>query len=141
MQTKKVLFTAIAFMALSFTANAQNNRDPKIYVVHTMYVNRTGETLKIRVDSLLKIFKETAMDANPYFTSSKIVAHLWGHDSREVLMIYELKSMNDLEAAFEKQNSLFMTYIKAHKDFGDQWLKIFLNPEHHSDEIYGVVAE
>lgn len=141
MQTKKMLFTAIAFVALSFTASAQNNRDNKIYVVHTMYVNRTGETLKINVDSLLKIFKETAMDANPYFNSSKIVTHMWGHDSREVIMTYELKSMNDLDAAFEKQNSLFMGYIKTHKDFGNQWLNIFLNPEHHSDEIYRVVAE
>ena len=141
MQTKKMLFTAIAFLAFSFTANAQNKEATKPYVVHTMHINRTAETLKIKADSLLKIFKETAMDADPYFTSSKIVAHMWGHDSREVLMIYELKNMNDLQAAFEKQNNLFMEYIKTHKDFGNQWLRLFLSPEYHSDEIYGVVAE
>jgi len=141
MQTKKMLFTAIAFMAFYFTVNAQNNQEPKPFVIHTMYINRTGATLKMNVDSLLKIFKKTAMDANPYFTSSKIVAHMWGHDSREVLMIFELKSMNDLQAAFEKEFSLFREYVKTHKDFGDQWLSLFLNPEHHSDEIYGVVAE
>lgn len=141
MQTKKMLFTAIAILAFAFTANAQRNPDPPIYVVHTMYISRTSETFKINVDSLLKIFKETALDDNPYFTSSKIVAHLWGHDSREVLMIYELKSMKDLQAAFEKQNSLLMEYLKNHKDFGKQWLSLFMNPEHHSDEIYGVVAE
>jgi hypothetical protein len=49
--------------------------------------------------------------------------------------------MNDLQAAFEKQNSLFMKYIKSHKDFGNQWISLFLNPEYHSDEIYGVVVE
>jgi hypothetical protein len=140
MQSQKKFFTIMAFIAFSFMANAQSKQpDPKPFVVHTMYLNRSAETIHIKLDSLLKVYKENVMDKNPYFADSKIVMHWWGHDSREVIQMCELKNMNELEAAFDQQNSLFMGYVKTHKKFADQWLSVFLRPEHHSDEIYRVV--
>lgn len=140
MQTKKMLFIAIAFVAFSFNANAQDKTpEPKPFVMHTMYLGRTVETFRINVDSLLKVFKENILDKDPYFLSSKIAMHWWGHDSREVVQMCELKSFSDMEAAFQKQNNLLRDYVKSHEEFGKLWLAAFFQPEHHSDEIYRVV--
>lgn len=140
MQTKKMLLIIVAFIAFSLSTNAQNKKpESRPFVIHTMYITINAETIHTNVDSLLKVFKENIMDKDPYFSDSKIVIHWWGHDSREVILMCGLKSMNELEAAFEKQNSLFMGYIKTHKEFAKEWLAVFLQPEHHSDEIYRVV--
>lgn len=140
MQTKKMFFTAIAFLAFAFTANAQNATTPKPYVVQTLYVNPSMELHSLNLDSVLKVYKQNFIDPNNYVTSSKIVVHWWGHDSREVVLMYELKSLDDLDKAFDKQRDLQRDYVKDHQDYMKQLRTLFVE-SHHSDEIYRVVAE
>ena len=146
MKAIKTLSLVLLLLAFTFSVKAQEpTQQTKPYVVHTMYLHASQPAMMGKIDSLLKIWKERVMDPNPYFTSTKIVRHWWGHDSREVIFIYELKSWNDIETAFEKRNEI----IKAHKGWASEedvkafrkmWSEIFM-PEHHSDEIYSVVAE
>lgn len=137
MQTKKMILTAIAFMALSFTAGAQSQQNSKPYVVQTM---RFEFHPGINLDSLLKVYKQSFIDPNTYVVSSKIVTHWWGHDSREVIFMYELKSLDDLDKTFEKQRDLQIAYMKDHPDLLQQFRTLFAGAP-HSDEIYRIVAE
>lgn len=136
---------AILFV-ISVRLQAQNNSAPKPLIIQTMYISPSEATMRVNLDSLLKIWKERVMNPNPFFVSTKIVQHWWGHDSREVIFIFELKSWDDIERAFEKRNEI----LKDHKGwatkedaqaFGKLWRSIFFNEPHHSDEIYQVVAE
>jgi hypothetical protein len=133
------LLTAIVFFAM-FTAKAQNRPAEKPFLVHTIYLNSTLESRQVNVDSLLQIYKKYILDANPYITASKIVRHWYGHDSREVLVLTEYKSWDDVVKADAKQDAIEDSLPKSLDEAGKQWFSV-LFPEHHSDEIYQVVAE
>lgn len=146
---KPFLFAAIAAFSLLLTrsASAQNSKDTiKPLIIQTLHVHLTPDNRQVNLDSLLKIWKEKIMDPNPYFVSTRVVKHWWGHDSREILFIYELKSWDDISKAFEKRQELIKTHkgwaseAEAHA-FGKLWVSIFVDAGEHSDEIYQVVAE
>jgi len=136
MRKKKLFCLTLLFISLSFGVHAQNN--PKPFVMHTMYLNGSMENQGTNLDSLLKVYKQNILDPNSYLASSKIIRHWWGHDSREVIIITELKNLSDLEQAFQKQNELLRQYTNSNKNFARVWGQIF-SPEHHSDEIYRVI--
>lgn len=139
MKTIKVLSVALLLCAGISNIQAQDNRVSKPYIVHAMYLNVTADNRNVNVDSLLSIYKQKVIDANSYFTSVKLVRHWWGNDSRQVLFIYELKSWNDIEAAFNKQRELErQLFNSADGAMGILWASLFL-PEHHSDEIYRII--
>lgn len=86
------------------------------------------------------------MNPNPYFVGIKIIKYQWGNDSRYVIFIYGLKSWNDIEPAFKESNEI----LKAHKGcandqdveaFKKLWSSLFMNDQHHSDEICQVVEQ
>ncbi len=140
MQTKKQVLVATVLMAFTFMANAQNAATPKPYIVQTLYLNPSMDTHHLNLDSVLKAYKRNFIDPNSYVASSKIVAHWWGHDSREIIIMYELKNMDDLNKAFKKQRDLQEAYRKDHQDDVEQIRTLFAG-SHHADEIYRVVAE
>ncbi|MGN6400574.1 MAG: hypothetical protein ACTHMD_08980 [Flavisolibacter sp.] len=136
MTKKKFFCSFFLLMALSLGVHAQSAAKP--FVMHTMYLNGNLENQNTNLDSLLKVYKQHVLDPNSYFASSKIIRHWWGHDSREVTIITELKNLDDLEKAFEKQNELLKQYTSSSKNFAHLWAQAF-SPEHHSDEIYRVI--
>jgi len=98
--------------------------------------------MNVNVDSILKIYKQYIFDKNPYYLNTKIVKHWYGHDSREVLMISELKSWGDIEKADAKRTEIIneLDKMPQMQKGGMMWFSL-ISPEHHSDEIYQVVAE
>ena len=50
------------------------------------------------------------MNPNPYFVSAKIIRHWWGHNSRQVIFMFELESWDDIERAFDERDEI----IKEH---------------------------
>lgn len=139
---------AIGFLSIMLFAGracAQDKAAPKPFIIQTLYLNIDKDTPRENLDSLLKIWKERVMDVNPYFVSTKILRHFWGHDSREVLFMFELKSWDDIPKAFDRRDQI----LKAHegwaseedlKKFGEMWRNAFRGG-HHADEIYSVVSE
>ncbi len=144
---KKVkLFVLPLLLLTCFNLYAQEKPQSKPLIMQTMYLNATEANMKINIDSVLRIWKERIMDPNPYFISTKIIRHWWGHDSREIIFIFELKSWDDIEKSFNKRAEI----IKEHKGwgteeeanaFGKLWRSLFVAGSHHSDEIYQLVAE
>lgn len=140
MQLKTFFLNALVIMVFSLSINAQTTPDPKPCIIQTMYLKMTAGPERLNIDSLLKIYKKNFIDPNPYITSSKILAHWWGHDSREVVIVCQLKSLDDLNKAFEKQRELQVNYVKNNEGFLKQW-RALIADSHHSDEIYRIVAE
>jgi hypothetical protein len=138
----KSMSIAALLSAFALSLHAQDTQiKPCVMQTHYITIN---PTVRVNLDSLLKIWKERVMEPNPYFTSTKIIMHWWGHDSRQVIFLYELKNWSDIETAFNKRNEI----LKAHKgwasdddfkEFVKMWRSVFAGD--HSDEIYQVVAE
>lgn len=146
MKRLQIAVLSAMFLLMAPTLFAQSKEKPKPLVIQTMHVNLNENTMRVNMDSLLKIWKERIMDPNPYFVSTKILKHWWGNDSRDVVFMYELKSWDDIMSAFEKRNEI----INAHKGwatdadakaFGKLWFSVFMNNPQHSDEIYQIVEE
>jgi hypothetical protein len=144
MKHLKITALAIVFFTIAPHLFGQGKEQIKPLIIQTIHVNLTESSMRVSMDSLLKIWKERVMKPNPYFVSTKIVKHWWGNDSRDVVFIFELKSWDDIAPAFEKRNEI----IKAHKGwasdedakaFGKLWFTVFMNNPQHSDEIYQIV--
>ena len=114
---KKLIPLAIVLFTLLANAKAQD-ASRKVLQVHTIYLNMTQENANVNTDSLLRIYKRDVFDKNPYYLNTKIVRHWYGHDSREVLMISELKSWDDIEKADAKRTEIIGQLKKC-----QAWLK------------------
>ncbi|HLY72286.1 MAG TPA: hypothetical protein VKR53_21285 [Puia sp.] len=136
-----ILFFATVFI-LSTNAKAQEQANRKYLQVHTIYLNITAENMNVNVDSLLQLYKKMLFDKNPFYLNTKIVRHWYGHDSREVLVMSELKSWDDIAKADAKRDELISQaqHMPNMEAAGKMWFSI-ISPEHHSDEIYYVVTE
>lgn len=144
MKKLKIIILAILFFTITPDLFAQSKTQPKPLIIETMHINPVESTFRVNMDSLVKIWKERILDPNPYLVSVKIGRHWFGSDSRDIVYIYELKSWDDIQPAFKKQNEL----IKAHKGwvndedfkaFRKLWFSVFVNNAYHSDEIYQVM--
>lgn len=135
---KMGLLLATVFI-LAVNSNGQESKPRKVCMVFTGYLNMTPENMNMNVDSLLKVYKQNYYDKNPYFTSTRIIRHYYGHDSREVLIITELNGWDDIPKAEAKGQEL-MAKVPDQDKF---WKAIssLITPEHHSDEIYYVISE
>lgn len=137
----------ILCLALSGLASGLQAQDHAIhpYIVTTHYLHMIPANRAYNLDSLLKIYKERIMDSNAYYIHPMIVSHMWGHDSRQVLFMYGLKSWDDVIKSAQRGREI----MKAHKGWAsDEDFKTFekalwsyFEPEHHSDEIYNILAE
>ena len=124
------------------SVKAQERGNSKPFLIHTMYLTTSNENRNINADSVLEIFKKQVLDPNQYYTNSKIVAHWYGQDSRQVLVITEYKNWDDVAKSEIRQNEIIGQLMKdkSMAAVGKMWESLVF-PEHHSDEIYRVVAE
>ena len=137
---KNVLLLAAVLFALSLHSGAQGTSKPKkVCMVFTGYLNLTAENMDMNVDSLIAVYKSYYYDKNPYFLNTRIIRHYYGHDSREVLIITELNSWDDIPKAEAKGEEL-MGKMPGREQFW-KMISALITPEHHSDEIYYVVSE
>jgi hypothetical protein len=139
---KLLLLLSITFCFL-ITSHAQQNENPrKVCMVFTGYLNMTAENMNVNVDSLLRLYKDLVYDKNPYYLNTRVIRHWYGNDSREVMIISELKSWDDIGKADAKNQEIIreMQKMPGMNKVGQQWFSI-ITPEHHSDDICYVVAE
>lgn len=130
---------ALLLIFMISALQAQSEVSVKPFVRHTMYITGTGDR-GTNLDSFLLVMKQKVMDPNPYYVSTKILRHWWGHDSREVILISELKNWGDIMKASERQREILQQLEQ--KPGGEEFFKImnsYFSPEQHSDEIYRII--
>ena len=126
-------FAAILFF-LSNSTQAQE--DSHIFTMTTIHLTFPEDGSMAEFDSLNQLYTDRVIKMNPKIISQRNFRHFWGSDNRQFVIMTEYKNMEDMLAANDMNDELFMkgwptkeeraAYNKASsKYFG--W---------HSDEIY-----
>ncbi len=136
----KIFFAVfIVFFLFKGTSFAQ---DGNILYVQTWEFKMPEGGSWAEFDSLTALVNENVVSKNDKILSQRIVRHLWGSDSRQLIVIREYANIEDLVGEDETGNNLFRawkTTDEERKSFGEAYGKYFRG--HHSDEIYGVIQE
>lgn len=132
-----MLFTAILFSAANISA--QTADETYVVSIQTWKMNSlpTGDDAKAFSDMLKR--QTEVLKENPKLLSQRIVRHLWGADSRDLIIINEFKNLEDL---FAFSNEMFPAYEKAFsKEENENFIKLWMKyVGMHSDEIYREVS-
>ncbi len=132
------LLTAIMLLTLFFssTLNAQDE-SPHVYTVTTtQFIFPDGGSMT-ELDSLNTLRMENVVNKNEYIISQRVLRHMWGHNSLDLVYITEYKSFGDIEKAQDKNTELFRetwTTPEERQAYNGAINKYF--GDRHSDEIY-----
>jgi hypothetical protein len=108
-----------------------------IMVITTFETKANPDGSVAEFDSLNQLFTDKVLKKNDLVLSAKSVNHFWGHNNRDFLVIYEVKSWEDVPKANEKNDELFekaWPTEEERKAFNKKWNAYFSGK--HSDEIY-----
>jgi len=89
------------------------------------------------LDSLTNEYTKYCYDRNEYILSYRTIRHWWGNNSRDFIVITEVKNWDDLNKANEREGELFRKHwaTKEQREaFYKAYDKYFTGK--HSDEIY-----
>jgi len=122
-----VLFTSVSF--------AQNNDDANVIHIQTnkMLMLPTGDEGKAFNDMLRR--QSDVINKDERVLSAKILRHNWGADSRDLVIVTEFKSLDNLFSFYDDLNSLLeKAYPKEQLDADNAIWNKYVGQ--HSDEIY-----
>lgn len=122
-----------------YAQDAQEDQGPAI-VVTTIEVAMPEDGSMAEFDSLNQLYTDNVIKKNDLIVNFRTLRHWWGHNNREMLVVYEVKTWEDVIAANQKNNELFekaWTTKESRKAFNDAYNKYFTGK--HSDEIYSDV--
>ncbi len=134
-RSASIVFLLAIFM-LTAALSAQDNMG-NVLVITTQKLAFPDKGSMAEFDSLNQLYTEKVIKKNNLILSHRTVRHLWGSDSRDFLIIYELKSMADLQKANARNNELFEQAWpdeKERKAMNDMMNKYFTGM--HADEVY-----
>ncbi len=88
-------------------------------------------------DSLTYLYNANVFKKNEYILNYQVVRHWWGNNTKDFIIIYEVKNWEDVIKASTRNNELFEEYWdtpEARKLFKEAYDKYFIVK--HPDEIY-----
>ncbi len=135
MKTFKNKFSTflLCFLFASGIAMAQ---DGPYFTVTTWKITIPENGSNAEFNTLLKEFQQKISIPNKKIISERLMRHASGSDSRDLVIITEYASWNDIDAAATRQGELMDTAWgdeAASKEFFKKFNKYFLM---HTDEIY-----
>jgi hypothetical protein len=88
-------------------------------------------------DSLTYLYNVNVFEKNEFILNYKVIRHWWGNNTKDFIVIYEVKNWEDVIKASTRNNELFEKYWEtpeARKLFRETYDKYFIVK--HPDEIY-----
>ena len=132
------IYAILCLVLVSPAIRAQAQQRPgNTVVISTFELALPEDGKRSEFDSLTQLYNTNVVAKNKYVISHKTVRHWWGHNNRDMLQIYEVKSWEDVIKANEENNTLFekaWPTEAARKEFNKAYDKYFTGK--HSDEIY-----
>ena len=131
-----VFFFLLVSSTLMFAQPSGN-----VVVMNNAELSLSNEGSIAEFDSLTQLYNTNVLDKNELILSYKVVRHWWGNNNRDFITIWEVKSWEDVPAANQRSNELFMeawSTKESRKDYNDAYNKYFTGE--HSDEIYQEVG-
>ena len=137
---RNLSFSLAVMLLLTFFISSQVNaqdEDPHVYTVTTTEFTFPDGGSSAAWDSLNTLYMDNVIKKNEYIISQRVLRHMWGNNSLDLVFITEYKSFTDIEKGQNRTAELFretwatseerQAYNKAvGKYFGNR----------HSDEIY-----
>jgi hypothetical protein len=116
--------------------SAQNEQG-NVVVMNFSKFNFPDEVSVPEFDSLTYLYNANVYEKNEYILNYKVVRHWWGNNTKDFIVIYEVKNWEDVIKATTRNNELFEEYWdtpEARKLFKKAYDKYFTVK--HPDEIY-----
>lgn len=132
----KALFLIFFQITITLNSEAQTN-DGQIVVMNYYKFQFPAEVSVPEFDSLLYIYKTNVWDKNENVLSYKILRHLWGNREKDFIILYEVRSWDDVLKVKQRNNELFEEFWKTkeeRKKFDEAFNKYF--DVKYPDEIY-----
>ena len=138
---KKLSVLVLGLLLLFNFSNvyAQDDDGPAV-VITTVEMAMPEDGSIAEFDSLNQLYTDNVIKKNNLIQNFRMLRHWWGHNNRDMLLIYDVKNWNDILAANLKNDELFEAAWKtedSRKAFNKAYNKYFTGK--HSDEIYSVV--
>ncbi len=130
-------FMVVLIIMSSFLPVFSQENQGNVVVVTTLEMAFPANGTMADFDSLNQLYTDKVIKPNNLILNQKILRHWWGHNNRDMVVMYEVKSWDDIIKANEQMNELFekaWTTKEARKKFNDAYNKYFTGK--HSDEIY-----
>jgi hypothetical protein len=132
-----LLFTVLFFFSTSSFAQDEND----FHVVHVQTFKMHG-VMGDDAEAFSETLKRQAgvINSDSRVIRSYVLRHYWGADSRDLVLIAEFASEEDLFSFFNDLNGLFeKTFSKEQIDADNALWNKYVGQ--HSDEIYRVVSD
>jgi hypothetical protein len=131
--------SVLVFSSILFFSVASFAQSEEMHVVH-IQTNKLTADLGDDAEAFGDMLRRQAevYNKDPRLISSNILRHNWGSDSRDLIIIAEFKSMDDLESFYNDLNTILeegMSKEQLDKD-NELWGKYV---GMHSDEVYAAV--
>lgn len=140
MKTIKSIFGGLLFMTFLFTTCGLA-QEGHYYEITTWKLQVPQDGTRAELNDLMKEFAENVVFKNDKVISQKVMRHITGADVRDVVIISEYASWNDIDAASTMQNKL-TEEAWSNEDERAQFFKDFGKyVVTHSDEILQEIPE
>ncbi len=130
-----VLFSVILFINCE-TITAQSEQG-NVVIMNFSKFKFPDEVSVPEFDSLTYLYNANVFKKNEYILNYQVVRHWWGNNTKDFIIIYEVKNWEDVIKASTRNNELFEEYWdtpEARKLFKEAYDKYFIVK--HPDEIY-----
>ncbi len=125
------------FCLLSSNAFSQEQQEERhFYVIQTWKVDIPEDGTRAELDQLMKEWAEKVTRKNDKIISERVLIHNMSSDSRDMIVISEYASWNDIEAAQDMQQKLLEAAYPDEKERRAFNRKIGQYFSKHSDEIF-----
>ena len=135
MKTTKTIIGALMILALFIPASGLA-QEGNYFTVTTWKLSVPDNGTRAELNELLKEFSEKISFKNDKVISERVLRHISGADLRDLVIISEYATWNDIDAASDMQNELINQAWPKEEDrnaFFKSWNKYVIT---HSDEIY-----
>lgn len=134
---KNLKFTTLVIIAsLLLSWNISSAQEGSYYTITTWKMHVPKDGSRQELNGLLEEFTEKVVKKNSKIISEKVLHHVSGSDLRDLVVISEYASWNDINDAHEEQDALVKKAWPDEKT-RSAWYKTFMKyVVTHSDEIY-----
>ncbi len=134
---KPVTLFLLLFIVFATAVFSQEMTGNVVVVTKFELRNAGDQAVPGQLDSLTRIYQEAITNGNEYVLDHKSLRHFWGNNSSDYVVMYTVKSWEDVIKANERMDELFnekWATKEARDAFNKAYDKYFTGK--HSDEIY-----
>jgi hypothetical protein len=127
---------ALIFCGLFTTGFSQEKTAPTVYTMMTFKLNIPEDGSQARFGELMEQWNQNIVQKNEKIISERVMRHLSGSNSSQIIILTEYASWNDIDAAQKRNNELMKAAFpndEARAAFNKELNAYFGT---HSDEIY-----